>query len=294
MFSASFRQGITTETSGVWRCVRAALPACWSARLCSWRAPGERVQGAGARATRPLITSRRSGKWRSSSVGARARWDASGMRICLVYDCLFPLHRRRAPSAGIATSPSAWRPTGHEVTYLTLRQWARGERAAARAARARASRSGPRMALYTAGGRRRIAAAARLRAGRAAAPAAPRPPLRRRAHRLVPVLLAARRRRCCGRSARLRAGRRLARGVEPRVLARVPRRASAGAIGYAVQRACARLRQQRLLLLAPARRAAARGGAARRGDGPRGRVRRLAGARPYRGRPSRWSCSPGA
>ena len=34
-----------------------------------------------------------------------------------------------APSAGTATSPSGWPPTGHEVTYLTLRQWDRGERA---------------------------------------------------------------------------------------------------------------------------------------------------------------------
>ena len=32
-----------------------------------------------------------------------------------------------APSAGTATSPSGSRPTGHEVTYLTLRQWPHGE-----------------------------------------------------------------------------------------------------------------------------------------------------------------------
>ena len=59
-----------------------------------------------------------------------------------------------APSAGTATSPSGWPPTGHEVTYLTLRQWDRG--ASRRTSRACACVAvGPRMALYT---RRRPAA----------------------------------------------------------------------------------------------------------------------------------------
>src|SRR5438874_749117 len=58
--------------------------------------------------------------------------------------------------------------------------------------------------------------------GAARAPAAPRPPLRRRAHSVLPVLLAARRRRAAPAGA-LSARRRLARGVEPLLLARLPR-----------------------------------------------------------------------
>jgi glycosyltransferase involved in cell wall biosynthesis len=45
---------------------------------------------------------------------------------------------------------------GHDVTYLTLRQWPRGEQADIDA-RVRVVVAGPRMALYTSGGRRRIA-----------------------------------------------------------------------------------------------------------------------------------------
>ena len=67
-----------------------------------------------------------------------------------------------APSAGIATSPSAWRRTGHEVTYLTLRQWERGEQRELDA-RVRVRRGGP---AHGAVHRRRAAAdpaAARVR-----------------------------------------------------------------------------------------------------------------------------------
>jgi glycosyltransferase involved in cell wall biosynthesis len=76
------------------------------------------------------------------------------MRICIVYDCLFPYtvgggerwYRNVADRLGAA---------GHEVDYVTLRQWQRGERGeAGPGVRVRAV--GPRMSLYTAGGRRRI------------------------------------------------------------------------------------------------------------------------------------------
>src|SRR5205807_1114599 len=66
-------------------------------------------------------------------------------------------------------------------------------------------------------------AGARLRARRAVAPAPARPPLRRRAHGLIPVLLAP------GRGTRAAAcpvprGRRLARALDARLLPRVARR----------------------------------------------------------------------
>jgi glycosyltransferase involved in cell wall biosynthesis len=76
------------------------------------------------------------------------------MRICLVYDCLFPYtvgggeRWYRALAERLAGE-------GHEVTYLTLRQWPRHERGDAGAG-VRVVSVGPRMALYTRRGRRRI------------------------------------------------------------------------------------------------------------------------------------------
>ncbi len=76
------------------------------------------------------------------------------MRVCVVYDCLFPYtvgggerwYRNVAERLG---------REGHEVTYLTLRQWERGERGTIGEG-VRVVAVGPRMALYTEGGRRRI------------------------------------------------------------------------------------------------------------------------------------------
>ncbi len=76
------------------------------------------------------------------------------MRICIVYDCLYPYtigggerwYRNLAEHLADA---------GHEVTYVTLRQWPRGERLDLDE-RVRVVTAGPRMALYTTGGRRRI------------------------------------------------------------------------------------------------------------------------------------------
>ena len=76
------------------------------------------------------------------------------MRICIVYDCLYPYTVGGAERwyRNLAERLAA---EGHEVTYLTLRQWRRGEHAEAGAG-VRVVTAGPRMALYTAGGRRRI------------------------------------------------------------------------------------------------------------------------------------------
>jgi glycosyltransferase involved in cell wall biosynthesis len=75
------------------------------------------------------------------------------MRVCLIYDCLFPYTVGGAERwyRNLAERLVA---DGHEVTYLTLRQWERGERLDLDP-RVRVVSAGPRMALYT-GGRRRI------------------------------------------------------------------------------------------------------------------------------------------
>ena len=75
------------------------------------------------------------------------------MRVCVVYDCLFPYTVGGAERwyRNLAERLAA---AGHEVTYLTLRQWDRDERP--ELAGARIVVAGPRMSLYTASGRRRI------------------------------------------------------------------------------------------------------------------------------------------
>ncbi|HSZ70448.1 MAG TPA: glycosyltransferase [Solirubrobacteraceae bacterium] len=77
------------------------------------------------------------------------------MRVCVAYDCLFPYTVGGAERwyRSLAERLAA---DGHEVTYLTLRQWERGARLDLDP-RVRVVVAGPRMALYTASGRRRIA-----------------------------------------------------------------------------------------------------------------------------------------
>jgi glycosyltransferase involved in cell wall biosynthesis len=75
------------------------------------------------------------------------------MRVCLIYDCLFPYTVGGAERwyRNVAERLAA---DGHEVTYLTLRQWDRGQGADVRGVRVVAV--GPRMELYSHLGRRRI------------------------------------------------------------------------------------------------------------------------------------------
>ncbi|MGA8355280.1 MAG: glycosyltransferase, partial [Solirubrobacteraceae bacterium] len=75
------------------------------------------------------------------------------MRICVVYDCLFP-HTVGGAERWYRNLAQRLAAEGHEVTYLTLRQWGRGEQPDIDP-RVRVAIAGPRMALYT-GGRRRI------------------------------------------------------------------------------------------------------------------------------------------
>ncbi|HEY1360259.1 MAG TPA: glycosyltransferase family 4 protein [Thermoleophilaceae bacterium] len=73
------------------------------------------------------------------------------MRICLVYDCLFP-HTVGGAERWYRNLAERLAASGHEVTYLTLRQWDDKPDAPGFEAKA----VGPRMGLYTRGGRRRI------------------------------------------------------------------------------------------------------------------------------------------
>ena len=80
------------------------------------------------------------------------------MRICVIYDCLFP-HTVGGAERWYRNLAERLAHEGHEVTYLTLRQWEkRGEQPRLKDG-VRVVTAGPRMALYTDGGpsaRRRI------------------------------------------------------------------------------------------------------------------------------------------
>ncbi|MGO9822647.1 MAG: glycosyltransferase family 4 protein [Solirubrobacteraceae bacterium] len=75
------------------------------------------------------------------------------MRVCLVYDCLFP-YTVGGGERWYRNLAERLAADGHEVTYLTLRQWSRGEPHGVRGVDVRAV--GPRMRLYNAPGHRRV------------------------------------------------------------------------------------------------------------------------------------------
>jgi glycosyltransferase involved in cell wall biosynthesis len=75
------------------------------------------------------------------------------MRICVVYDCLYP-YTVGGAERWYRNLAERLAREGHEVTYLTLRQWERGDPPEVPGVRVVAA--GPPMDLY-AGGRRRIA-----------------------------------------------------------------------------------------------------------------------------------------
>ena len=75
------------------------------------------------------------------------------MRICLVYDCLFP-YTVGGAERWYRRLGERLAADGHDVTYLTLRQWDRGEGAEVAGVDVRAV--GPRMGLYAGPGQRRI------------------------------------------------------------------------------------------------------------------------------------------
>lgn len=75
------------------------------------------------------------------------------MRICLIYDCLFP-HTVGGAERWYRNLAECLAADGHEVTYLTLRQWDRGTDPGVTGVDVRVV--GPRMALYAGPGRRRV------------------------------------------------------------------------------------------------------------------------------------------
>ena len=75
------------------------------------------------------------------------------MRVCLVYDCLFP-HTVGGAERWYRNLAERLAADGHDVTYVTLRQWPRG--ADPGVPGVRVVTAGPRLALYTRSGRRRI------------------------------------------------------------------------------------------------------------------------------------------
>jgi len=76
------------------------------------------------------------------------------VRVCIVYDCLFP-YTVGGGERWYRNLAERLAREGHEVTYLTLRQWERGTTVALEGG-VRVVTAGPRMALYTPSGRRRI------------------------------------------------------------------------------------------------------------------------------------------
>ncbi len=78
-------------------------------------------------------------------------WYRPAMRICLVYDCLYP-YTVGGAERWYRNLGERLAADGHEVTMLTLRQWPRGERGEVPGVDVRAV--GPRMELYAAGRRR--------------------------------------------------------------------------------------------------------------------------------------------
>jgi glycosyltransferase involved in cell wall biosynthesis len=77
------------------------------------------------------------------------------VRVCVVYDCLYP-HTVGGAERWYRNLAERLAAEGHEVTYLTLRQWDRGETPELADGLARVVAAGPRMSLYTRDGRRRI------------------------------------------------------------------------------------------------------------------------------------------
>src|SRR5437763_7121683 len=73
------------------------------------------------------------------------------MRVCLVYDCLFP-HTVGGAERWYRNLAERLAAEGHAVTYLTLRQWPRGNDAGVSGVHV--ATAGPRMELYVAGRRR--------------------------------------------------------------------------------------------------------------------------------------------
>ena len=156
------------------------------------------------------------------------------MRVCLVYDCLFP-HTVGGAERWYRNLAERLAADGHEVTYLTLRQWPRGADPGVPGVRVVAV--GPRLrplhgARGGAGSGRRSCSGSgcsRTSCATRATTTSSTPPR-------SPTSACWRRARCGGAGATARG--RLVRAVDARVLARLPRaRSAAGSAGGCSERA---------------------------------------------------------
>jgi glycosyltransferase involved in cell wall biosynthesis len=75
------------------------------------------------------------------------------VRLCLVYDCLYP-HTVGGAERWYRNLAERLAQDGHDVVYLTLRQWDHGANPGVPGVRV--VTAGPRLALYASGGRRRV------------------------------------------------------------------------------------------------------------------------------------------
>jgi glycosyltransferase involved in cell wall biosynthesis len=78
------------------------------------------------------------------------------MRVCVVYDCLFPYTVGGGERWYRNLAERLAEDGRNEVTYVTLRQWDRGETPELAGGRVKVLSVGPRMGLYTGDGRRRV------------------------------------------------------------------------------------------------------------------------------------------
>ena len=140
------------------------------------------------------------------------------MRVCLVFDCLYP-HTVGGAERWYRNLAENVARRGHSVTYLTLLQWDPRHRRRECRTWTPSRSPGERSCTRTDGEHRR-SAAVRLR--RLPASAAPRRPLRRRADASAPPLAAGGARGAAVPAVLAR--RRLVRGLDARVLARLPGR----------------------------------------------------------------------
>src|SRR5436305_14997588 len=88
----------------------------------------------------------------SQSTDARPKSKAP-MSICIIYDCLYP-HTVGGAERWYRNLALRLADDGHDVTYLTMRQW--DKRMPPLLPGVRVIAATPRMRLYTAAGRRRI------------------------------------------------------------------------------------------------------------------------------------------
>lgn len=77
------------------------------------------------------------------------------MRVCVVYDCLYP-YTVGGGERWYRNLAERLVREGHEVTYVTLRQWECGQTPELAHGKVRVLEAGPKMSLYTKDGRRRV------------------------------------------------------------------------------------------------------------------------------------------